>query len=221
MKQQHDRRDFLKLFGLSSAAVAIAEGSASEIEMVSAPSPVPLPIVSQTAAFMKQSPHNTYDVRDEPLYSVVHTERNAMKEDYRFFACSGQDTLAETNLCQSNRLMNPEAYCVKQIGFVFSPLTLPALRSAFIDRYALSVGVGRKPYFTAPLALLFSVADVEPDRENGFAKFPDEGFVKLEIPLIFAPGVYFWAQLIGKPIHPCGKLTGWAVFKGLHCVGIC
>jgi hypothetical protein len=48
----------------------------------------------------------------------------------------------------------------------------------------------------------------------------DAGFFTLDIPLIIEQGLFFALDVIGEPIHPCGKITGWAVFKGLHAVGI-
>ena len=218
---KRDRRDFLKIFGLSTAAVALPEASASDVQVVSAePSPAP---ISHTHKFFQPHPEpNPLDVRDEPAWSQLRVERNAMKEYYALFDCPHGATWAETSMLQANQFAPPEAYCVKKIGVVFSAASIPALRAAFIDRYMLMLIVGRKNYFSAPLSTLFSVAaEPQTETEQWFGVLPDAGFTELEIPLILSGGTYFSVMLKGKPIHPCGTLKAWVVLKGLHLVGLC
>jgi hypothetical protein len=212
---EQDRRRFLKLFGVSTAAIAAAPAIANAEPIVE---------VLKAEAVSGLIPNyrlDMMDVRDEPLWSRLRVERNEMRESYSLFSGpdhSMREGLIDTNLDIPNALIQPEAYCIQKIGFVFSPSTIPVLRSAFIERYTLTVNLGRKRYWEAPLAMCFSIG--EPDREKGFATLPDDGFMSLEIPLIIEAGLYFCLGVVGKPIHPCGKLTGWGVFKGLHAVGI-
>jgi hypothetical protein len=209
MKQ--DRRGFLKLFGLSSAAVASATAKEPSIETFESEAPLAPP----------QRDYGDYlNVVSEPLWSQLRIEPNTMKSVYSLFQDPRVDgSLAETNMLMHGQLPMPEAYSIDKIGFVFSPTTIPALRSAFIDRYALGLFLGNKRYWQAPLSTIFSVADPSRD-EKGFATLPDEGFAKLDIPLVIEAGVYFNLTVIGKPIYPCGKIIGWGVFKGLHAYGI-
>lgn len=219
---KEDRRSFLKLFGVSTAAIAAVPTLANAeptVEVVKAEFPHTQTTIQPT--FPQLHYRNDFmDVRDEPLWSQLRIEQNSMQERYQLFQDTlGFDcTLAQTNMLQHGQLPQPETYCIKQIGFVFSPKTIPALRSAFIERYTLQLFLGRKRYWEAPLATVFSIG--EPDRDKGFANFPDIGFVTLEIPLVIEAGLYFCLNVSGKPIHPCGKITGWGVFKGLHAVGI-
>jgi hypothetical protein len=221
MKQ--GRRGFLKLFGVSSAAIAIAPSVANaepSVEVVMAPIQEPAPLSGVFLQPTRDYRHGL-DVQSGSLYSRLRIEPNSMLSRYQLFQEGMGEgcTLADTNMHIPGALIQPEMYCIKQIGFVFSPKTIPGLRSAFIDRYALSLHLGRKQYWEAPLSTVFSVG--EPDRdEKGFATLPDAGFATLEIPLVIEAGLYFSLDLIGKPIHPCGKITGWGVFKGLHARGI-
>lgn len=209
---KNDRRNFLKLFGVSTAAVAVAPAITNAeptVEIVKNEAPLASPV------------RDVLDVRDEPLWSQLRIERNAMKPQYILFQdqLSNEVTLAQTNMNIPGALIHPEMYCIKKIGFVFSPSTIPALRSAFIDRYTLELRLGRKRYWETPLSAVFSVG--EPERDGkGFATLPDAGFATLEIPLVIEAGLYFCLEVAGKPIYPCGKLKAWAVFKGLHAVGI-
>jgi hypothetical protein len=216
--KQH-RRGFLQLFGLSTAAVATT--TEPTVQIIESPNNLPSPLppgpLPQLENLLRYEVH---DVRDEPLWSQLRIEPNSMQERYSLFQDLGPSrSLTETNMEQPGHLLAPEMYCIKQIGFVFSPQTIPGLRSAFIDRYSLQLSIKRKRYWEAPLASVFSVG--EPDRdEKGFATLPDTGFANLEIPLIIEANVYFCLSVIGKPIHPCGKITGWGVFKGLHLAGV-
>jgi hypothetical protein len=222
MKQ--DRRGFLKLFGLSTAAIVAAPVAADAeptVEVIKSESPAPEVAAHGFEPYFDREHTMLMDVRDEPLWSALRIEPNSMRSRYKLFQDVGQDglTLGDTNMLRPGALPAPEMYCIKQIGFVFSPKTIPGLRSAFIDRYALSLHLGRKRYWEAPLSTVFSVAEPERD-EKGFATLPDAGFATLEIPLVIEQELYFSLEVIGKPIHPCGKILGWGVFRGLHAVGI-
>jgi hypothetical protein len=227
MKQ--DRRGFLKLFGVSTAAIVAAPIAADaeptvEVMKTETPATPQSELIERTwrNPRLHEGPYGyNLDVRDEPLWSALRIEPNSMVGSYKLFQQTGADglTLGETNMLQAGKLPAPEMYCIKQIGFVFSPKTIPGLRSAFIDRYALSLYLGRKRYWESPLSTVFSVAEPERDAK-GFATLPDAGFATLEIPLVIEHELYFSLELIGKPIHPCGKILGWGVFRGLHAVGI-
>jgi hypothetical protein len=222
MKQ--GRRGFLKLFGVSTAAIVaapVAADSEPVVEVIKSETSAPAVPGRNFEPYFDRERHMVMDVRDEPLWSPLRIEPNSMQSRYKLFQDTGQDglTLGDTNMLRPGTLPAPEMYCIKQIGFVFSPQTIPALRSAFIDRYAASLYLGRKRYWEAPLSTVFSVAEPERDAK-GFATLPDAGFATLEIPLIIEHELYFCLDLIGKPIHPCGKIKGWGVFRGLHAVGI-
>lgn len=229
MKQ--DRRGFLKLFGISTAAIAAAPtvaGAEPTVEVIRAETSAPPPLPGRAfEPYFDRERTMAMDVRDEPLWSQVRIERNEMRGDYVLFQDSAGNgspmfpdgvTLAETNMLRPGCLPEPEMYCIQKIGFVFSPSTIPALRSAFIDRYELNLSLGRKRHWEAPLSQVFSVA--EPERKEDFAELPDAGFYRLDIPLIIEAGLWFGLHLIGNPIHPCGRIKAWGVFKGLHACGI-
>jgi len=218
MKQ--DRRSFLRLFGASSAAIATVDG----IERVSDPTVKPL--APERDNPLKFNPltseyfHNM-EVTADVLYSCVNIAKNEMRECYNLFSQTigmQATTPIDTNMVQSNKLPEPNRFCVQRIGFAFSPKTEPGLRSAFCDRYFLNVQIGSKRYWRQPLSFCFGKG--EPDRERGFATQADVHMVELEIPLILDMGIFFSAELIGEPIHPCGKLKGWALLGGLHARGL-
>jgi hypothetical protein len=220
------RRGFLKLFGVSSAAIVVAPSVANAEPTIEVLKADEASISEQQRTIEQTFPQIHYrndvlDVRDEPLWSRLRIEPNSMRRQYQLFQeAIGPDCgLDKTNMHRAGCLVAPEMYCIKKIGFVFSPKTIPALRSAFIDRYTMHLFLGHKRYWEAPLSTVFSVG--EPDRdEKGFATLPDAGFATLEIPLVIEQELYFCLELVGEPIHPCGKVTGWAVFKGLHAVGV-
>jgi hypothetical protein len=198
----------LKLFGVSTAAVATVEG----IERVSDPSVKPL-----ESALSGSAPFSLFDVSADVLYSSVTINKNEMRGSYVLFSLPlgiEDATLADTNMYRANTIPMPNMFCIHRIGFVFSPKTEPGLRSAFCDRYVLQFMIGQKRYWCQPLAFCFSKG--EPDREKGFTTAPDIGMVELDIPLILDVGMDFSAQLIGTPIQPCGKLKGWALLGGRH-----
>ncbi len=239
LNMKQDRRGFLKLFGLTSAAFVAADASASAppvdivtaapAELAAMPSPHSVQSFATLNRIHRPWSPSVMDLRDEPLWGRVRIERNSMLDTYRIFQgpnCgNGGYDPSETNIDQPGSLLSPQAFCIKKIGFVFSPQTLPALRSAFIDRYALRLYLGQKRFWEAPLSMVFSVGEPTPDNPGpdgnlGFQTLPDAGFVSLAIPLILESGYYFNLELVGTPIHPCGKITAWGVFKGLHVVGI-
>lgn len=210
-----NRRSFLKVFGVSSAAVASVDG----IERVADPAVKALESAPSGSLPFPRSSY-VYDVTSDVLYSAVDIEKNGMRERYDLFSdtISQSVTRAQTNMLRQNALPEPSMFCVKRIGFAFSPKTEPGLRSAFCDRYHLNFQIASKSYWRQPLSFCFGKG--EPDRERGFATAPDLHMVELELPLIIDMGMYFTAQVIGTPIQPCGKLRGWAVLGGLHARAI-
>ena len=179
------RRGFLKMFGVSTAAIVAAPITADAeptVEVVKTDEQI---APKDDFNFLRPIHRaDMMDVRDEPLWSSLRIEPNSMMERYSLFQQTAQDgfSLGETNMHIPGSLIQPEAYCIKEIGFVFSPKTIPALRSAFIDRYALELRIGQKRYWHAPLSTVFSVGEPERDTK-GFATLPDAGFASLEIPL--------------------------------------
>lgn len=226
-----DRRDFLKLFGLGTAAIATvdplpgakaaAPGDANMVVETIPPAEIS-PVQAFQGSVEARAVPNLLQVCDAMLWSQLEVERNDMLETYSLFQepLGLRRDLAKTNMEHAGMLPAPSMFCIKQIGFFFSAKTIPALRSAFVDRYVLSLTLGRKTYWQAPLASLFAVRTPASEDAAEFASLPDAAFAALEIPLIIGVGMNFKLEAIGSPMRPCGTLKGWGVFKGLLARGI-
>lgn len=206
-----DRRSFLKLFGVSTAAVATAEG----VEVVSSPD---APAQFEWDAHRPLFRHGTlFDVRPQSLYHRIDIPKNSMQACYQGFSTfRGMDNdLTITNMVRANCLPEPNSFQVQKFGIVFSPKTEPALRSAFLDRYMVRFAIAQKTYFEGPLSFIFSTVG-EPDREKGFTTLPDIGLADISaVPLIISDEVTFRAEIIGTPIQTHGKLIFWIVLQGI------
>jgi len=87
------------------------------------------------------------------------------------------------------------------------------MRSSFAERYRLELWVGKKNYFRAPVAACFAVGDMEAmDR-------PALGLVQLEVPVIIANQMSFFATLDGKPEYT-DEFKLWVVLGNLHARGV-
>lgn len=217
-----DRRNFLKLFGVSSAAMVTAAGNVETHTDATAPAvfadanahPVFSPVHPSAPLHL----HAYLDVRPGLLYSGVDIARNEMQARYSFFG--GMSDAAPygvmTNMDMPYVLPQPCLFCVEKIGVAFSPNTKPELRNAIAARYALEFQVGQKIYYRSPLALLFAVTHSEPPVDLPDAAYTDIG----DVPLIVEANQFFTATLHGEPLPSNGKARIWVVLKGRRAWGV-
>lgn len=203
-----DRRDFVKLLGFGSAVV---------------PTEVKGEIVPQTLSVSDPASLDRiwWDIAEEWLYAGVQIPKNSMQSEYTLF----QEVLGMprldgtytdttwTNMVRAGELPPPTVYGIQKIGVCFDPRTEPALRSTFVGRYVLTVWIGQKRYFRAPLSAMFSVG--EPSLEVN-PVFPVKGAIGLELPIVIPSMMSFHVTLEGQPIQPHGRLKLWAYFVGRH-----
>jgi hypothetical protein len=218
-----DRRSFLKLFGLSSAAIATVDAHGETV--IEQHRDVPVtggPIAEKERELETLKSYNLF--RTGWLYSALEIPRNSMRSSYpNLFGYSDyfssgdtvrRPTLADTNMERPGSLPMPEMFAVRRIGVLFSGTTLPALRAAFAERYTLSFYVGSRRYWEAPIASMFGVGEIENIDRSAL------GFVNLEIPLIIPSGQQFNAMIQGTPLSPHGRIRLWAVIGDIEMAAV-
>jgi len=239
-----NRRDLLKTFGVTSAAVANVKGPGPEttFEKLTDFSAVPL----------HRSFSYAFDVVRARLYSAIVVDDSfveykrtdgedsladlkfdcRLKDRHQFFKyalgmpnpfdtpwCKPGSTItyADTNMHQAGRLDPPEAFMIQRVGIVFSPRCDPISRSTFIENYSLAVWLGCKQFFRCPVAECFSVG--QPVVKQ-FDELPEKGSVDLApLPLILENQMSFFAEISGVPFKS-GYLKFWVVYDGLHARGV-
>jgi hypothetical protein len=132
-----DRRDFLKIFGLSSAMVASAGGK--EPELITDPHPK----TDQYFNTNSFDPRLHYDVVPAVLWSKLTVKKDSLKGGVTFHF---QD--------YSAKLHAPESFLVRGIGLVFSESVPEKLKLEVRDNYDLELRIGQKWYWKSPLALM-------------------------------------------------------------------
>lgn len=211
------RRHFLKLFGLSSAAVASTTLDGEQFEKIEDKSIQPHK--QELGSYIP----NLMDVRRGQLYSALTVMPESFNKRHTFFryglgapnpyetpwAQMGSDiTLADTNMERGSSLPPPCSFAVERIGMLFSPACDPVARSKFIERYSLSVWIGNK-----------TVDELEPNRVN--PKVPTSYMVDTTpLPLILQTAQQFHAELEGSPFYVESSLRMWCVFDGMHALGV-
>lgn len=221
-----DRRDFLKIFGISSAAMLSVDGK-EKIERVESAAPtVPLGNAYPRVA-------EWLDIQKGKLYSALCIGGNTgvpFKSSHSFFCYSlgmyspqdigpDQATLGDTNLCRICSLSLPESFLVQRMGLIIAPSVLPSTRSGLVESYALELVVGNKIYQRVPLVDLFSVGE---GSQHG--ELPDKGSISLDpLPLVLDWQASFKCNLVGTPrftSNPVKAVKMWAVLEGLHARGV-
>jgi hypothetical protein len=201
----NDRRSFLKMFGVASAVVTNAK--ADTLEHVTDP--------EAPALFQRENAYApvfdriyrewaNYDVHPAMLYYAITIEPGELQREHVFFrSVVGRDgsflPICDTNMQCAGYLPAPQSFLAREVGFAFSLGVIPALRSQMVSRYAGQLWVGRKEYWTAPLATVFGTAD-GPDR---FSDLPDAAFHSIgETPLVITYDQQFHVDIVGEPF-PC------------------
>ena len=233
-----ERRNLLKIFGLSSAAIVNTDAAEVSFEKVTDFTAKPLKNELSPFAMdvVKGQLYSAFVVDD----SFVEYRRTdgietfddrkfdcRLKERHQFFNYElGQanpyntpwvkpgDTItyAETNMFQAGRLDPPRAFASQRLGVVFSPKCDAASRSELINNYSVSMWIGQKQFFRAPMSEMFSVG--EPTNKQ-FPELPVQGMVDVRpLPLIMQYGYNFHAEIVGKPFKS-GYIKMWVVYDGL------
>lgn len=229
---QH-RRDFLKVFGLTSAvAVNVSTDKGAEFEKVTAEEPI-TPLTHEPF-FNRRS---AYDVVDGQLYSSLEIDGgeelingySSQFFSYGLLGPSGSSMLGgrwanlnDTNLSNAFRLDVPEMFAIKRIGLVFSPSCDPKDRSALVDSFAISLWLGQKCYFRMSTANLFSVGKPSIKETNRInPEFPVKYMHGLELPVVIETMLHFYVQLEGGSyFRPEHRMKMWAVLEGSHARGV-
>lgn len=206
-----NRRNFLKTFGLSSAAVVGASGAIETLKL-SKEDLVPAPIVAGD----KEAWNPGRDVVSGCLYDRAVFDRNSLSNSYKFFntGCTSERGPEDTNVYHAGRLDPPILFAVKKFGVTFSPGTKPEVRNAVIQRYSLRLWLGNKVYFEAPLVEAFGIENSDPTADF-------KTLYQVDLPVVIAYDHYFALELssrVGLPNHP--KLSMWGVLHGLQARGI-
>ena len=227
------RRDFLKVFGLSSAiAVNVSTDKGAEFEKVTAKEP----ILSLTNPALGRLNGGDYSVVDGQLYSSLEIDGEKELIDCyssQFFSYglgpNGSSLLGgrwanlnDTNLFNAFRLDAPEMFAVKHIGLVFSPSCNPKDRSELVDSFTISLWLGQRCFFRMPTANLFSVGEPNVKEINRInPEFPVKYMHQLELPVVIDTMAHFYVQLEGGSyFRPEHRMKMWAVLDGLHARGI-
>lgn len=226
-----DRRSFLKLFGITAAAIPVVSVKGESVEVVRDETVKPLATPNQP----REAFHGTtyqpcmMDVQRAQLYSAIEISSGEPSSRWSAFHYGlGQSTdrlihgatIAETNMCMAHCLPAPEAFCVQRVGVLFSPVCDPAERSSFIDHHALEMWIANKVYWRSPLADIFAVGNRASESQFN-PEFPVKAMANLEpLPLILESRMYFKAELSGSGFYPESPLRMWVVYDGMHARGV-
>lgn len=217
-----DRRNFLKIFGVTAAAVPAVSLAGEEMHVENEVTAKPI-----TPPYIDSS--HMYDVQSAQLYSAIETNDGRPVSRLQFFSYGCGDpvdwkpfhraSLADTNMHRAGALVQPEKFCVEEIGLVFSPASNAAERSRFIASAALTVWIGQKAYWRSPVAALFSVGEQRATSRSN-PEFPITGMASLSLPLILHPDCSFHTEVDAPGFYPEAPLRMWAVLQGKHARGI-
>lgn len=214
---QHDRRNLLKVFGLSSAAIV---GASGDVEKVTDTSPAPHP---RERALGASAWNYSYDVVSQVLYDrqlLKLANDNfggspRLRARYNFF-CDGwqmQRGPEDTNVYQACMLDAPELFKISKVGITFDPGMPERDRLAVIRSYELKLWVGQKYFIQAPLV-----------EAHGWGSDPTAEFktlFDLDIPLVLVYGHSFRLELSSRnPPLVDGENYAWAVFHGQKARGV-
>lgn len=205
-----DRRNFLRAFGVTSAAVAHAGTVTNETLSPNEIEGPGIPTVTRRQVPFAY-PAETWDVIRDCLYSKVTIRRNAMKDRHYAFthAWGAEHRTDDTNMHLVGQLPQPQSFLVQNIGVVFSPATLPAARSIFAERYAMTLWLDQRLYWRAPVAFAFTTAEHPLESTKYLFSLGDQ-------PLIIAPAQQFHVEFEGEPFSTNPKIAFWAVLDGQH-----
>jgi hypothetical protein len=206
------RRNFLKVFGLSTAALVSENGDAVTV------------IDSNVKPIENSGAYNylwqdRYDVTPGCLYDHVRVERHTGPHRIQFFSdveASSKKCYNDTNLVRNQQLEPTCMFAIKKLGITFGPQTSEAIRDAVVKRYALELWLSQKNYFRAPL-IECNTSEVFSSKGPRSVK----ALYALDIPIILSHHHSFYAHLVGQGLsysNPAFDL--WCVFHGLWARGV-
>lgn len=213
-----NRRDFFKVFGISSA-VAIGAAGAPEVMHADTTNPPPKPVAGNAfdqAQWERANGAPHMCVVSGVLYDRLDIPKNGLGMRHTFFDrgwANGRGP-EETNVTSACRLDAPEMFKVDKFGVTFLPGIRPELRDAIIRRYSLSFWLGPKRYFQAPLVEAFGGPNSDPTIDF-------KTLYHVDMPIVIGSDHQFHAEIESAnplPIHP--KLTMWGVFHGQYARGV-
>jgi hypothetical protein len=217
-----DRRNFLKLFGVTTAAVATADGLSLEKVEKNLPDPRRLDAVGDVGSWVDH-----LERISERLYSKIEIPENTMVTCHQAFhyaigslfpapSADGSVRIAknyDTNMRRANCLPPPLVYMLERIGVVFSPAVPPAARDHFAEWYNIEFRLGDKVYFSLPVAHLSRIGlDRDVLSTNGGM---ERHFMPVKIPIIFDAFHHFEVSFLGEPLMNHPRIAAWAVFDGV------
>jgi hypothetical protein len=213
---KHDRRDFLKVFGVSSAAVVGAAGMPEVIRADTGAPLAPPPLPGHHEDVKKWEMRDYMSVVSGLLYDRIDIPKNGLKSQHTFFQSGWQQNHGPeyTNVMCQGRLDAPEMFKVCKVGVTFSPGISPELRDAIIRRYAVTLWLGQKYYFRAPMVEAFGPANSDPTVDF-------KTLFTLDLPLIIASDHNFWLDIsTSDPLPISPKVSLWGVLHGQHARGV-
>lgn len=212
----HDRRSFLKVFGVGQAVVVTALGDHEVINNGSKDYKDYDPPNPQSGAEeLWESKREMHSTVSQVLYDRVDVPRCGMKDRYNFFnqAMTSDRGPEYTNLWSPCRLDAPELYKMSALGVTFDPTTTPEVRSLVIRNYSLDFWIGQRYFCRVPLVEAFGQGS---DPTCDF-----KTLYHLDIPLIWSWEHSFHMTLQSSNAPKVNtKFTMWGVLHGQKARGI-
>lgn len=212
-----NRRNFLKLFGATSAAMVGTNGMPETVKLEGAEPKPRQPIAGSTVDHAQWNDGiPEMDVISGVLYDRLDIPKNGLQHHHRFFGrgLGPERGLEQTNVWQQNALCAPEMFKIEKFGITFQPSIKPELRDAIIKRYCVEFWLGQKVYFRAPMVEAYGGPNSDPTIDF-------KTLYTLNLPIILVSGHYFSLEMTSAdplPINP--KLALWGVIHGMHARGV-
>lgn len=209
---REDRRNFLKTFGIGSAAVVGLSGE-TEVVQADTTNPMPKPALAGNDFDKQQWEGPIRDVVSAVLYDRL--DAAAMGSTIRFFDrgwTMGRGP-EETNVQSAMRLDAPTLFKVDKIGVTFHLGTHPADVNTVLSRYKLYLWLGCKQYCEVPLVEAFGPP-------NGDPTAPFKTLYTLDLPIVIAYDHNFFLEMVGSYAAYKTGLTMWGVLHGQKARGV-
>src|ERR1700679_2595968 len=208
-----NRRNFLKVFGLSSAAVVGVSGE-HEIAKADTRNPLPAPMMAGDIQDWKGPKR---DVVSACLYDRLDIPAGPLLGRYRFFdrGWTSNRGLEETNVYSAMRLDAPTLFQSSKIGITFAPDSDFRTMKTLLNRYKLFLWLGNKYYCQVPLVEAFGPPNSDP-------LIPFKTLYALDLPIVIGFDHNFHMDLVGTetPYHEFPGISLWGVQHGRMARGI-
>jgi hypothetical protein len=213
------RRDFLKMFGLTAAAIS-GDAAGSTVEVRD-------PSIRPHSEKFQAELSRWLDIQKGWLYSSQTLPAGQLPQSIPFFNYAvGElrdgrfETMAETNMRTRNAMPPPSVFCIEKVGIVFDPETSKADRDVIARNFAFNLYLGEKRYFERPVASMFETAALNPHPDKARAII---GGVDLNpLPLILQNQQAFFVSIDchGEGLEIDHPVKLWAFFEGQHARGV-